>query len=243
MPRAILICLPNCDFDPTEVATPWHRLREAGFRVAFATENAQAGQADPLLLTGVLFGQLGAEPDALERFDRLRQSPEFCQPLAFSDVRADSFSGVILPGGHAKGMRQYLESEALRRVVLAFWQADKLVAAICHGVVVLARTIDNRTGRSVLADRQCTALTKSLEFSGLAATAWRLGDYYRTYPEWVQAEVTRNLVSPKQFLTGRAPWVPFAVRDGNLITARWPRDAELFAAEIVHCLAQLEVKK
>ncbi len=239
MPRSILICLPDRDFDPTEVATPWHRLREAGFRVTFATEHGAPGAADPLLLTDVLFGKLGALPDALARYERMIQTSEFTAPLQWADVDATRFDALLLPGGHAKGMRQYLESQALRRVVLAFWHPAKLVAAICHGVVVLARTVDPQTGQSVLHNRRCTALLKSLELSGWAATAWKLGDYYRTYPEWVEHEVTRMLADRKQFARGRAAWLPFVVKDANLVTARWPKDAELFAAELVQALAEL----
>ena len=238
MPHSILICLPDRDFDPTEVATPWHRLREAGFRVTFATERGTPGAADPLLLTGVIFGKLGALPDALARYERMIQTPEFLTPVAWPAVDCAAFDALLLPGGHAKGMRQYLESEELRRVVLAFWHAKKVTAAICHGVVVLARTKDPQTGQSVLFRRNCTALLKSLEWSGWAAIAWKLGDYYRTYPQWVQAEVSAALASPAQFLTGKAAWLPFAVRDDNLITARWPKDADLFAAELVQALAE-----
>lgn len=237
MPTRVLICIPDKDFDPTETATPWHRLREAGFRVAFATETGQVGAADPLLLTGVIFGKLGADPVALERYHRMIQSPEFQHPLVWSDVSAAQFQGLVLPGGHAQGMRQYLESTSLRDTVLEFVQANKVVAAICHGVVVLARTQDPATGKSVLWERQVTGLLKSLERSGWLATFWKLGRYYRTYPTYVQDEIQENLRSKKQFQTGATAWRPFAVRDGNLITARWPKDAELFAAELVHALA------
>ena len=63
MKRA-LIPLPDRDFDVTEVAVPWKLLTRAGHRVVFSTEQGgTAPAADPLLLTGVLFGQLGAEPE------------------------------------------------------------------------------------------------------------------------------------------------------------------------------------
>ena len=54
--------LPDRDFDVTEVAVPWKILTRAGHRVVFATERGDGPPAaDPLLLTGVLFGQPGAE--------------------------------------------------------------------------------------------------------------------------------------------------------------------------------------
>ena len=241
VPHRVLVCLPDTDFDPTEAATPWHRLREAGWRVAFATEHGHVGACDPLVLRGPIFGRFGADPDATERYQRMVQSAEFQQPLAWSAWQpghVDEYSALLLPGGHAPGMKPYLESDSLRRVVLDFVGTDRLVAAICHGVIVLARTVDSRTGRSVLHERRCTALTRSLELSAWAATFWRLGNYYRTYPTPVETEVTAALAHPRQFERGRAAWLPFVVRDGNLLTARWPKDADLFAAELIHALAQ-----
>ena len=78
MKRA-LIPLPDRDFDVTEVAVPWKLLTRAGHRVVFSTEQGgTAPAADPLLLTGVLFGQLGAEP---ERFEGFEFEHLFLQPM------------------------------------------------------------------------------------------------------------------------------------------------------------------
>ena len=41
-----------------------------------------------------------------------------------------------------------LDSEALQRFVVAMFEADKIVGAICHGTVVAARAIVPSTGRS-----------------------------------------------------------------------------------------------
>ena len=85
------------------------------------------------------------------------------------------------------------------------------MAAICHGVLLAARSVNPATGRSVLHGRKTTALTWALE-----RTAWRLAritrfwdpTYYRTYIEApgqpygymsVQQEVTRALATPTDF--------------------------------------------
>jgi hypothetical protein len=61
----VLIPLPDRDFDVTEVAVPWRLLRAAGHQVVFATEQAgTVPAADPRLLDGVIFGQLGAALEA-----------------------------------------------------------------------------------------------------------------------------------------------------------------------------------
>ena len=63
--KEVLIPLPDRDFDTTEVSIPWKTFVEAGLKVTFSTETGQMGQTDQRLLTGVIFGQLGAKPEAI----------------------------------------------------------------------------------------------------------------------------------------------------------------------------------
>ena len=179
----VLLPLPDRDFDVTEVAVPWAILRDAGHQVVFATEKAgTVPAADPRLLTGVLFGQLGAAAEARKLYYELIGAAEFGSTVAWADLDPGGFDGLILPGGHAPGMRQYLGSPVLSEQVGRFWRLNRPVGAICHGVLVLARTRDPATGRSVLASRRTTCLPKYMERSAYLATAWRLGRYYRTIP-------------------------------------------------------------
>jgi putative intracellular protease/amidase len=235
----VLIPLPDRDFDTTEVAVPWRLLTERGHEVTFATEAAgTTPRCDPKLLTGVIAGRLGAQAEPIAFYERLTASPEFRSPIAWSDIEPARYDGLVLAGGHAPGMRQYLASHVLQEKVAAFWSLERPVGAICHGVVVLARTIDPDTGRSVLFDRRTTCLPKYMERSAFLLTAWRLGRYYRTYPEYVQDEVVAALRDPGQFERGprstkrgtRDDDGPaFVVADGNYVSARWPGDAYLFA--------------
>ncbi|MBI0385388.1 thiamine biosynthesis protein ThiJ, partial [Streptomyces albiflaviniger] len=113
------------------------------------------------------------------------------------------------------------------------------VGAICHGVLVLARTRDPDTGRGLLADRRTTCLPGYMERTAYYLTAWRRGRYYRTYPAYVQDEVVAALDDPAQFERGPIELrrrgtatddtPAFVVRDRNYLSARWPGDAYLFA--------------
>ena len=128
-------------------------------------------------------------------------------------------------------MRQYLESVELRDKVRSMWDAGATVGAICHGTIVLARTTDPATGRSIIDGRTMTGLTKPLERAFLYVTFWRLGRRYaRTYPAYVEDEVKAALGSAGRFERGGSRKRPFVVEDGNLVTARWPGDAEKFGA-------------
>jgi putative intracellular protease/amidase len=245
----VLIPLPDRDFDTTEVSVPWQLLRERGHDVVFATEHGDVAACDPRLLTGVIFGKLGADPEPIAFYRRLAESPEFRTPIKWSAIEPPAFDGLLLPGGHAKGMRQYLASELLQGKVAEFWSLGRPVGAICHGVLVLARSEDPATGRSVIASRRTTCLPKFMERSAYLATAWKLGGYYRTYPEYVEDEVKAALGDPAQFERGPRGTrrgtadddePAFVVEDGNYVSARWPGDAYLFAKRFAALLATRE---
>jgi putative intracellular protease/amidase len=209
---------------------------------ATATEHGGGGgapAADPRLLDGVIFGQLGAADEPKAFYADMQADAAFGAPMAWADIEPGEFDGLVLPGGHAPGMRQYLGSEVLRRKVSEYWALRRPVGAICHGVLVLARTRDQATQRSLLDGRRTTCLPKYMERSAFLATAWRLGRYYRTYPAYVEDEVRAALRDPGDFVRG--PRVlskrgsaaddgpAFVVEDGNYVSARWPGDAYLFA--------------
>ena len=244
----VLVPLPDRDFAVTEVAVPWKLLTEAGHAVVFATEKGGKPAADPRLLEGVLFGQLGAEEAAIAFYRELEGSPAFARPIPWSDVDPEAYDAMLLPGGHAPGMRQYLEGETLFDRVAAFAKSGKPMAAICHGVLVLARAKDPATGKSVLATRRTTCLPKYMERTAWMLTGCKLGRYYRTYPEYVEDEVKRALDDPgTQF--ERGPRVltkkgtrdddsaAFVIEDGSYLSARWPGDAYLFAKRLIARLA------
>jgi putative intracellular protease/amidase len=168
--------------------------------------------------------------------------PLFAKPCAFEDVDVDSADGVFIPGGHAKGVRTLLESSAAQAVAVTAMTHEIPVGAVCHGVLLLARSIDPATGRSLLYGRKTTALTAALELGGWAITRLWLGDYYRTYRMTVQAEVTGVLAAPGDFEPGPRMSLRdspnhldrgFTVKDGNYLSARWPGDCYRLAADYV----------
>jgi putative intracellular protease/amidase len=215
--------------------------------VVIATERAgTTPAADPRLLNGVLFDRLGAKQDVKQCYRRMVADPRFRSVAAWQDLTAGDYDGLLLAGGHAPGMRQYLGSSALQLKVAEFWRLERPVAAICHGPLVLARAQDPVSGRSVLSGRHTTCLPKYLERTAYFLTAWRRGRYYRTYPAYVEDEVTAALASPSDFQRGPRTLgqrdttsdhrASFVVEDGTYLSARWPGDAHLFAARFLAIL-------
>ncbi len=233
--------LPDRDFCVTESSVPWKVLTRAGHEVVIATESGGPAAGDPLLLGGLPFG-LGAKPDAVACYRELE--PQLARTARWSDVDVRDFDGLFLCGGHAPGMRQYLGSETLQRKVAAFWATGKPVGAICHGVLLLARS-RGADGKSLLDGRRTTCLPKYMERTAYFLTAWKLGRYYRTYDAYVQDEV---VAAGARFERGPIALVrrgsdgddraAFVVDDGNYVSARWPGDAWLVAKRFAHKLEQ-----
>jgi len=84
--KKLLIVLPSIDFDVTETSVPWKLLSKGGVQVDFTNEDGKAGEYDPLLLSGVLFGQLGAAPEPKQFYEQMAKSPEFQNPQKYSQV-------------------------------------------------------------------------------------------------------------------------------------------------------------
>ena len=281
----VLIPIPHRDFDPSEAAVSWKVLKRFNHSVAFATPDGKPGRADDLMLTGegldiwgfipgvrrlVAIGRLmRANADARRAYGAMEEDPAFKAPLKWDDLRRQDFDGLLLVGGHrARGMRDYLESKTLQRLVTEFFAANVPVGAICHGVLLAARS-RAADGRSVLYGRRTTALTWSFEHKAeMVGRIVRFWDpnYYRTYLDApgephgymsVQQEVTRALAKPQHFLDV-PPDAPgyrrktdgltrdtfdddrpaFVVRDGNYVSARWPGDAHTFAKTFAGMLSE-----
>jgi hypothetical protein len=68
-----------------------------------------------------------------------------------------------------------------------------------------------------------------MERSAWLVTAWKLGRYYRTYPAYVEEEVTQALEDPSQFVRGprvlskrgtaEDDTAAFTVEDGRYVSA------------------------
>jgi putative intracellular protease/amidase len=230
---SILMPLPDHDFDPTETAIPWKVCKSQGWIVTFSTEYGDVPQADEHKLNGPLPGLISAGEKARMAYQQMTEDTFYQHPIPYAEINPDRYNALLLPGGDAPRMRQYLESAVVQSKVLQFWQQGKLIGAICHGILVLARTIDPQTGRSVLYGHKVTALPGSLDRFGYLFDKWMVKHGYIMYPNCVAEEVCLCLESPDDFSSGPGFLGPYVVYDGNLITARWYIDAKLFGGRFV----------
>jgi putative intracellular protease/amidase len=229
----ILMALPDHDFDPTESAIPWQACHNQGWNVTFSTENGAVAECDLNRLNGPLPGLLGASKKARDAYSEMRHDQAYLHPLPYAEIDPGQYHGLLLPGGDGLRVRQYLDSTVLQGKLLQFYLLGKLIGAICHGVLLLARTIDPKTGHSVLFGRKVTAPPRWLDRFAYQLDKWLLKRGYIMYSSCVEDEVRACLEQPADLSTGRSFFTPYVVTDGNLITSRWYLDAELFGENFI----------
>jgi protease I len=117
--------------DATEVMDtlyPYFRLAEDDFEVVLAGPEAR-------FYHGVLHEVPPADPIP---WDITREQPAYHirATVAFRDVRPEEYTGLFLSGGRAP---EYLRYNAdLLRITRHFFEANKPVAVVCHGVEIAA---------------------------------------------------------------------------------------------------------
>jgi len=124
-----------------EIFYPYWRLKEAGVEVHVAAPSKKT------IFTVVHDREPGWETYTEKPGYRF---PEAWVDKAFKDVKPEEYDGLIIPGGRApEYIRIYPE---LKPIIRHFFEANKPVAAICHGpLVLLALAPDHLKGRKMTA--------------------------------------------------------------------------------------------
>jgi protease I len=115
-----------------EVLFASHRLRESGYTPVIAAPAVRT-------LNLVMHDFEPGWDTYIERKGYLVESE-----ISFDDVNTEDYDAVLIPGGRAP---EYLRNDArVIKIVKAFWESNKYIFAICHGVQILvtAGLVDQR---------------------------------------------------------------------------------------------------
>ena len=267
-PKKILMPLPDTDFDPTECALAWKILKEEyKCEIVFTTENGAIPKCDPITLRGeglnfitrIIFNVIGVQVRqqvVLNSYQEMENDINFKSPKAWNqgDVKMNEFDGIWITGGHAQGMRQLLSCKYLQRQLAEYWELQRPVAAVCHGVLMVARTRNFKdTSKSVLSGRKTTSLVNYQELIAYNLTSWSHGRLFRTFDDTTEDEILKLMYgclsieeararNSKQKLYDEGPFLVekefgtkqigrrgYIVEDGHYLSGRWPGDVEILA--------------
>src|SRR5947209_10650443 len=121
-----------------EAMVPFQALRMVGHRVDAVCPGKKAGDRVRTAVHDFEGDQTYSE----------KPGHQFTLNAAFQDVRPEQYDALVIPGGRAP---EYLRlNEDVLRIVRHFAQANKPIAAICHGAQLLAAA-------GVLEGKSCSA--------------------------------------------------------------------------------------
>jgi protease I len=107
--KKIAFAVAQEGIEQVELTSPWEAVRDAG------------GQ--PVLVS--------VEDGTVQAFHHLDKADTFPVDATFADADADTYDGLVLPGGVANPDALRLDEDAVA-FIKAFFDSDKPVAAICH---------------------------------------------------------------------------------------------------------------
>jgi putative intracellular protease/amidase len=139
--------------------------------------------------------------------------PEFLDLLghtkSLDEVSAELFDGIYLAGGHGS-MFDFPDSAVLQTLVRKYYEEDKLVSAICHGVCGLLN-VKLSDGRYLIAGKKITGFSwfeeglagrkKAVPFDLEAALKERGADYRKAL-----IPMTPEVVVDRKLVTGQDPF-------------------------------------
>ena len=211
-------------FWASELTHPYYEFTEAGYEVdiaspaggkveldAFSDPRHESGySADDLISMGFLH-----TPSLAARL-------EDTKPL--SEASADDYDAIVVAGGQSP-MFTFREHPPLKTLLTAFYEAEKVTAALCHGVAALM-DVKLSNGEHLIAGKTMTGFSNGEEefvdnLMGQQVMPWRIEDVARSR--------SANYVSG-------GLWRPFAVRDGQLVTGQQQYSGRKTAALVIEAL-------
>jgi len=130
----------------------------------------------------------------------------------------------------------------LQGKIAAFHSAGKVIGAICHGTLVLARTRDQEIGESLLHGRTVTTLIQPVEKFVFMRTFYRAGRRYRTYWKYTEDEVREGRRPARPRRTRRFVGTTTGRHRRLIVTARHPADVTQYSERFLQ-LAEIRSAK
>jgi putative intracellular protease/amidase len=199
-----------------EFAAPFYVFQDAGVEITLASPKGGQPPVDPK----------SAEPvnqtDATRRFDADKDLQELlANTKVLAEVSADDYDAVFYPGGHGP-LWDLANNKDSIKLIKAFWNSEKPVAAVCHAPAVLLNVYDDN-GDSIIKGKNVTGFSNSEE-EAVQLT--------KIVPFLLEDELGNNgaIYSKKE------DWAQYVVKDGLLVTGQNPASSAEVARQLLALL-------
>lgn len=194
-----------------EFAIPYQLFRQHTYTVTVASPKGGHAALDP---------RSSPSAEEAETYADALQALEYTKPL--SSVNIDDYDAVFFPGGH--GTMYDMPTAEVGQVVSKFLEANKVVAAVCHGPAALVTAVQS-DGTPIVKGRKVTGFTNEEE-------------------EEVQLDKLMPFLLESRLRELGAEFVPnskwsdHVIVDGNLITGQNPQSSGSGAKAVIEALSK-----
>jgi putative intracellular protease/amidase len=218
----------------SELTHPYYVFSEAGYKVeVFSPSGGKCeadGMSDPNDASG--YSKTDLISQGFIHTPELKALVENTRAVSEIDVAA--FDAIVVAGGQAP-MFTFEQATELHRKFVAFFEAGKVAAALCHGVAILAYA-KGSDGEFIAKGRTVTGFANVEEdFADNAVSSYGLLPRDKHVMPW-RIEDRMKQIGANFVQAGL--WRGFAVRDGNLITGQQNFSGEETARLVVETLGR-----
>ncbi len=193
-----------------EFALPYGQFLGAGFEVTVASPQGGPTPIDPR-----------STPDSQKASEWAEAIAVLKTTRRLEEVEARDYAAIFLPGGHGT-MYDLPDNKRLGQLLSEFAEADKVIAAVCHGPAGLVGAT-RRDGTPIVAGKTLTAFTDEEE---------RAAQLDTLMPFLLQSRLT---ALGGRFVA-RPNWADHVEQDGQLITGQNPQSSASVAQAVVAAL-------
>lgn len=217
-----------------ELSHPYYVFTEHGYEVELFSPDGGPCEPDAMSDPNDASGYSASDliSQGFIHTPALRARIDATRPVASLDPQ--SFDAIVVAGGQAP-MFTFEQATALHERFVAFYEAGKIAAALCHGTAVLAfARLSN--GEPLVAGKTVTGFA-NVEEDFADAAVWSMGllSRDRHVMPW-RIEDRLKVLGANYVQAGM--WRGFAVRDGNLITGQQNFSGEETAKLVVEALGR-----
>ena len=147
--------------------------------------------------------------------------------MPISEIDPDKYDALFLSGGQSP-MYTFVHNHALHQKVVDFYEKDKVVCIVCHATSILLHA---RTSSGQL-------LVNGKTWTGFADSEEAYADNFtgvKIQPFWIETEAKK--LQNTNFITANA-FIPFAIRDGRLITGQQQYSGAAAASLLIQALGE-----
>ncbi|UCI08184.1 type 1 glutamine amidotransferase domain-containing protein [Mesorhizobium sp. B1-1-8] len=200
----------------SELTHPWFAFTERGYAVEIFSPDGGKCEADALSDPRDPSGYSETDLISLGFISSPKLAALIDETRAAAEIKVERFDAIVVAGGQSP-MFTYERATDLQRTFVAFHEAGKVAAALCHGTAILRYA--RRADGSLLAAGKTVTGFANVEEDFADNATWEMGALERgkhLMPWRIEDEL--KAIGANYVQAGL--WRGFAVRDGNLVTGQ-----------------------